>query len=103
MSLTSFSDLDRNLRGFLRSVELVVDVVGQVVVGRDIHRLKIFHNISQIFLINKYSNIAEKLYTIESTMSVQYSLVAQLEFFLNFVGSTLSSDAKQNQILQSYV
>ena len=84
-SLTSFSDLDRNLRGLLGSVELVVDVVGQVVVGRDIHRLKIFHNISQIFLINKYSNITVKLYTIDYTMSVQYSLVAQLELFLKFV------------------
>ena len=45
-SLTSFSDLNRNLRGLLRPVELVVDVVGQVVVGRDVNTLKIFYNIS---------------------------------------------------------
>ena len=63
-SLTSFPDINRNLRGLLRSVQLVVDRVGQVVVGRDHHRLKIFHNISPVFLINKYSNISVKLYPI---------------------------------------
>ena len=74
-SLTSFSDLNRNLRSLLRSVELVAARIRQVVVGRDIHRLKIFHNISQIFLINKYSNISVKLYPIFSIVQCKYKTV----------------------------
>ena len=68
-SLTSFSDHDRNLSGLLRSVELVVDVVDQVVVVWNVHTLKIFHNISQVFISYKYSNVSVKLYAVSCILS----------------------------------